>query len=165
MVFDAPVIAPARELDPSWLDYNGHLNMAYYHVLFDKAVDQVFDQLGCGPGYLVARNMSFFTAETHVCYVRELKPDAIVSASTQLVDFDSKRIQLFQELRHVDGWLSATCESMLLHIDMNGPKAMAMPDEILATVARMAEAHKHLPRPERAGRSIGIPQRQAQGQS
>ena len=74
MLFDAPVIAPPRGLDPSWLDYNGHLNMAYYHVLFDKAVDQVFDQLGCGPGYLAARNMSFFTAETPVSYTHLTLP-------------------------------------------------------------------------------------------
>ena len=163
MLFDAPVIAPPRGLDPAWLDYNGHLNMAYYNVLFDQAADLVFDLIGCGPGYLAARNKSFFTAETHVCYIRELKPDAMVSASTQLVDFDSKRIQLFQELRHIDGWLSATCESMLLHIDMSGPRATAMPDDILANVTRMSEAHKSLPRPERAGRSIGIPRNQSGG--
>jgi acyl-CoA thioester hydrolase len=163
MLFDAPVIAHARGLDPAWLDYNGHLNMAYYNVLFDQAADHVFDLIGCGPGYLAARNMSFFTAETHVCYVRELKPDAMVRASTQVFDFDSKRIQLFQELRHVDGWLSATCESMLLHIDMSGPRTTAMPEDILANVTRLSESHQSLPRPERAGRSIGIPRKPAGG--
>ncbi len=159
MLFDAPVIAPARGLDPAWLDYNGHLNMAYYNVLFDRGTDHVFDMFGCGPSYLAARNMSFFTAEAHVCYVRELKPDAMVTASTQLLDFDAKRIRLFQELRHVEGWLSATSETLLLHIDMSGPRTMPMPDDVLANVAAMAEAHKDLPRPERAGRSIGIPRK------
>ena len=163
MLFDAPVIAPARGLDPAWLDHNGHLNMAYYHVLFDQAADHVFDLFGCGPGYLAARNMSFFTAETHVCYVRELKPDAMVGVSTRILDFDSKRIHLFQELNHVDKWLSATCESMMLHIDMSGPRAMAMPDDILATVRGMADSHKRLPHPAQAGRSIGIPRKQADG--
>lgn len=99
MLFDVPVIAPARGLDPAWLDYNGHLNMAYYNVLFDKAVDHAFDLIGCGPGYLAARSMSFFTAETHVCYVRELKPDAMVTVSVQILDFDAKRLHLFEEMR------------------------------------------------------------------
>ncbi|WP_417434823.1 thioesterase family protein [Hoeflea sp.] len=165
MLFDAPVIAPARGLDPAWLDYNGHLNMAYYNVLFDQGADHVFAMIGSGPDYVAKRNMSFFNAEAHVCYVRELKPDAMVRASTQILDFDAKRIQLFQELRHVDGWLSATCESMLLHIDMSGPRAMDMPDDIFANVTAMAEAHKSLPRPEQAGRSIGIPRRQVHGAS
>jgi len=163
MLFDAPVIAPARGLEPAWLDYNGHLNMAYYNVLFDQGADHVFEMIGCGPDYLAARNMSFFTAEAHVCYVRELKPDAMVSARSQILDFDGKRIQLFQELMHVDGWLSATCETLLLHIDMSGPRATPMPEDILANVTAMAEAHKSLPRPERAGRSIGIPRKPVHG--
>ncbi len=163
MLFDAPVIAPSRGLDPAWLDYNGHLNMAYYHVLFDQAADHVFEQIGCGPAYRAERNMSFFTAETHVCYVRELKPDAIVSASTRILDFDGKRIHMFQELSHVDGWLSATCESMSLHVDMSGPRTMVMPDDVLAKVTAMAKAHQHLPHPERAGRSIGLKRKQAGG--
>ncbi|MCO6409804.1 thioesterase [Hoeflea alexandrii] len=161
MIFDAPVIAPVRGLDPAWLDYNGHLNMAYYNVLFDKGVDHVFELLGCGPGYLAERNLSFFTAEAHVCYVRELKPDARVSVNTRLMDFDAKRIHLFQELMHVDGWLSATCEAMLLHIDMSGPRTTPMPDDVVANVGRMAEAHRRLPRPERAGRSVGIARKPA----
>ena len=156
MSFDAPVIAPPRGLDPAWLDYNGHLNMAFYNVLFDKAVDKVFEMIGCGPDYLASRNLSFFTAEAHVCYVRELKPDAMVTVQSRVLDFDSKRIQLFQELYHVDGWLSATCEAMLLHIDMSGPRTSPMPDDVLERVSAMAEAHSVLPRPERAGRSIGI---------
>ena len=163
MLFDAPVVAPARGLDPAWLDYNGHLNMAYYNVLFDKAADDVFEMIGCGPNYLAARNMSFFNAEAHVCYVRELKPDAMVSATTQILDFDAKRIRLFQELRHVEGWLSATCESMLLHIDMSGPRTTEMPEDILANVAGMAEVHKSLPRPDRAGRSIGMSRKPVHG--
>lgn len=156
MAFDAPVVAPARGLDPAWLDYNGHLNMAFYNVLFDKAVDHAFELIGCGPGYLAARNMSFFTLEAHVCYVRELKPDAIVETSVQLLDHDAKRLHLYQEIRHREGWLSATSETLLMHIDMDGPRAAAMPDDVFAKVVQMAEAHKSLPRPERAGRSVGI---------
>ncbi|MCY0094343.1 thioesterase family protein [Hoeflea ulvae] len=163
MLFDAPVIAPARGLDPAWLDYNGHLNMAYYNVVFDKAVDHAFELLGCGAGYLAARSMSFFTAESHVCYLRELKRDALVTASVQILDFDAKRVHLFQELRHVDGWLSATSETLALHIDMKGPKVAPMPDDILAKVSQMASAHDALPRPVQAGRSIGIKRAQPGG--
>lgn len=163
MVFDAPVSTPARGLEPAWLDYNGHLNMAYYNVLFDQAADPLFEMIGCGPTYLAARNMSFFTVEAHVCYIRELKPDAMICTSTQILDFDAKRIQLFQKLWHVDGWLSATCETLLLHIDMSNHRAMEMPHDILASLSGMAEAHKCLPRPDRAGRSIGIPRKQAFG--
>ena len=39
-------------VEPAWIDYNGHLNMAYYNVLFDRAVDEVFELLGCGADYV-----------------------------------------------------------------------------------------------------------------
>ena len=65
----SPFQTPYRGLEPSWLDYNGHLNMAYYNVLFDQAIDLLFAQLGCGEIYRVEENMSFFTAEAHVCPV------------------------------------------------------------------------------------------------
>ena len=52
-------------IENQWIDYNGHFNMAYYSVLFDRAADQMFAELGLGPDYVKATNNSFFTLETH----------------------------------------------------------------------------------------------------
>ena len=71
-VFFAPFVSSVMTVEPAWIDYNGHLNMAYYNVLFDRAVDEVFELLGCGADY-VKKGFSTFTAEVHVRYLRELK--------------------------------------------------------------------------------------------
>jgi len=63
----APIICPRRKVLPEWIDYNGHLNMAYYHVIFDKALDEVFDQLGIGVEYVRNDGGTSFTMEVHVC--------------------------------------------------------------------------------------------------
>ena len=60
------------QIEPQWIDYNGHLNMAYYNVMFDRAIDQLWLQLGIGPGYMKERNGSTFTAECHVRYLVEI---------------------------------------------------------------------------------------------
>jgi acyl-CoA thioester hydrolase len=73
-----------------------------------------------------------------------------------LLDWDAKRLHAYQEIRHVDGWLAATSESMSLHVDMSGPKVASFPPDIAANLEAMHAAHAVLPRPERAGRSIGI---------
>lgn len=151
-----PHPTPDQELEPGWFDYNGHLNMAYYNVLFDRAVDHFFDDLGCGQAYRESENHSFFTAEAHVCYVRELKAGSKVRATIRLVDVDAKRIHVFEELFHEDGWLAATSETLLLHIDMTGPKVAAMPDALLERLETLARKHAALPADERIGRSIGI---------
>ena len=51
-LFFAPFVSSVMRVEPAWIDYNGHLNMAYYNVLFDRAVDEVFELLGCGVDYV-----------------------------------------------------------------------------------------------------------------
>ena len=45
-VFSAPFVSAPMRVEPAWIDYNGHLNMAYYNVLFDRAVDEVYELIG-----------------------------------------------------------------------------------------------------------------------
>ncbi len=150
-----PLVSPPMAVEPQWIDYNGHLNMAYYNVLFDRGVDAALAPLGLGPDYL-ATGASFFTAEAHVCYLRELHEGATVRATFQILDFDEKRIHAFQELIHVDGWTSATCELMTLHVDMAAKRVAPWPDTIRDRIADLHAQHARLPHPDRAGRSIGI---------
>ncbi|HLH94013.1 MAG TPA: thioesterase family protein [Xanthobacteraceae bacterium] len=145
-------------VEPAWIDYNGHLNMAYYNVLFDRAVDEVFELLGCGESYVKSRRKSCFTAEVHVRYLRELHADDPVRVTFQLLDHDSKRVHFFEQLFHaVEGWVSATSENMALHVDMAAGKTTAFPTDIATTLAKMKSAHARLPLPESAGRRIAMP--------
>lgn len=159
MSIPAPLVSRTMDIEKAWIDYNGHLNMAYYNVLFDRAADEGFAMLGMGPDYARERKLTTYTAEIHVCYVRELHLGHKVNSTFQLLDYDSKRFHIYQELRHIDGWLAATAEVLTLHIDMSGPKVTPFPDDIEARMAEMHRAHAQLPRPERAGRSIGISKR------
>jgi acyl-CoA thioester hydrolase len=142
---------------PEWIDYNGHLNMAYYNVLFDTAAVEMFNLFGFGPDYRATRKHTTFSAEFHVCYVREIHEGDPVYVLSQLVNYDAKRIHFYQELFHADGWLSATGEGLGLHIDMSGPKVAPMGDDILANIEALAQDHRQLPLPERVGRGISIP--------
>lgn len=156
MTISAPFLSSTMDIEESWIDYNGHLNMAYYNVLFDRCADEAFALMGMGPDYAASRRLTVYTAEVHVCYVRELHLGDRVQGTFQLIDHDAKRLRSYQEIRHVDGWLAATSETLTLHIDMGGPKVAPFPADILARVEAMASAHRPLPMPERAGRSIGI---------
>ena len=156
-----PFVSGVMGIQKDWIDYNGHLNMAYYNVLFDNGADEVFALMGMGPEYAKERRLTVYTAEIHVCYVRELHLTDKVTVSFQLLDNDDKRLRAYQEIRHVDGWLAATSEALTLHIDMAGPKVAPFPTDIQLLVDRMAAAHAGLPMPERAGKSIAIKRRTA----
>src|SRR5579864_8526771 len=155
--FFAPFASSVMRVEPAWIDYNGHLNMAYYNVLFDRAGDEAFDLLGCGAAYAKAHGLSTFTAEAHVRYLREVHAGDPVRVTFQLLDYDAKRMHYFEQLFHAEeGWVSATSENLSLHVDMNAGRTAPFPREVAARLAEMKAAHALLPRPEAAGRRIGM---------
>lgn len=161
-LFFAPFVSSAMRVEPQWIDYNGHLNMAYYHVLFDRAVDEVFSLVGLSQDYVDSRHASFFTAECHVLYKRELTEGDLVRVTAQLIAFDDKRLHYYLEMRHAnEGWLAATSENLSLHVDMASRKVTPFPADILANLALMKAAHAMMPLPATIGRMIGMPKKTA----
>lgn len=156
MSIPAPFISRPMQIVQDWVDANGHLKNAYYSVVFDRCSDGAFALMGMSLDYVQQRNLSFYTAENHICYVRPLRLDDQVTVSFQIIEHDEKRIRSFQEMHHVDGWLAATSETLSLHVDLSGPKVSRFPDDILSKVEAMAAAHAVLPQPERVGRHIDI---------
>ena len=156
----SPFVSSTMRVEPAWIDYNGHLNMAYYLVLFDRAVDEGLSLVGLGPAYLETRGFSYFTAETHTVYRRELPVDEAVRVTMQLVDHDEKRIHAYLEIRQLtEGWVSATCEKLFLHVDMKERRVVPFPEDIRTNLATMKSEHDRLPRPQGLGRSIGLKSR------
>src|SRR6201991_1499059 len=157
----APFLSSVMQIEPQWIDYNGHLNMAYYNVMFDRAIDELWLKLGIGPAYMKERQGSTFTAECHVQYLREIHLGDPVQISVLLVGADEKRLHTFEELRHAsEGWLSATSENMTIHIDMTARKTAPFPEDIRARIDTVASAHAAIARPEGIGRKIAIPSSQ-----
>lgn len=159
-MWDAPIIAPDQSLEPGWIDYNGHLNMAYYSVLFDRGVDHVYDLLGIGAEYVRTDAGSCFTMEVHLNYLNELTLDDPVSVSLQLIDFDAKRLHFFQTMTNrSSGELAATSEQLALHVDMSSRRSAPFPQAVLERISSLHAVHRDLPRPALLGRVIGIRKR------
>jgi len=156
-LFFAPFVSSVMRVEPAWIDYNGHLNMAYYNVLFDRCVDEAYELLGIGLNYLNTQKHSTFTAEAHVRYLREVHQGDPVRVTFHLLDYDTKRIHYFQQLFHAaDGWVSATSENMTLHVDMTTKKVAPWPAIVMDALARMQSAHTALPMPDGAGRAVSM---------
>jgi acyl-CoA thioester hydrolase len=154
----APFVSSVMQLEPQWIDYNGHLNMAYYNVMMDRAIDELWLQLGIGPTYMKERHGSTFTAECHVRYLREIHLGDPTQVTVYLLAADEKRIHTFEELRHAtEGWISATSENITLHIDMAARKVAPFPPDIRARITEIANVHAAVPRPEGIGRKVAMP--------
>ncbi len=161
MSFPAPFEPFEGEVLPAWIDYNGHMNLAYYTVLFDQATDLLFDELGLGLDYRRDTQKGTFVAETHNLYERELLVGARVRIATQILGADEKRLHLGHEMFAQDGGQrAATQELMFLHVDLAARRVSPFPPDLRQRVAAAASAHAALPRPDWVGRRIAMPQRE-----
>jgi len=147
-------------VEPAWIDYNGHMNVGYYVVAFDRATDEFIDRLGMDAAYRERSQCSVYVLETHVTYQRELMPGERMDVDVQLVDLDARRLHFFMRMHRLsDGELAATSEILLMHVDMRRTKGADMPAEIHERARRLHEAHARLPAPSELGRHIGIRRR------
>lgn len=156
---EAPLNLHTAVVQPEWLDYNRHMTEGYYGVAFGYVTDALMDFVGLDAAYRTRTGCTIYTVETHICFLRELKVASPLRFTTQLLGFDAKRLHIFHQMFQAEaGYLAATMEAMLLHVNAE-PAVVAMPPEILTTVEAVFEAHTALPRPSQAGRAITLKQR------
>ncbi|MDH4109419.1 MAG: thioesterase family protein [Gammaproteobacteria bacterium] len=142
---------------PEWIDYNGHMNVAYYVLAFDHAVDELWAHIGITNDYIDKTRGSTFAVECHITYQRELLPDAPYVVTAQLLAYDAKRIHQFQRMYHAqEKFLAATAEWMNLHVDLNVRKVTPWPESVIANLGGIAGRQAGSPYPEEAGRRMRI---------
>ena len=152
MSIAAPFVCKKEVILPDWIDYNGHMNVSYYVLVFDHATDEFIDLMGLTAKFRAAGNVSAFTAEMHVNYVRELKQGDEVFVTTQLLGYDAKRFHYFHRMYHAEqGYLAATSELLCLYVDMTARRVTQMPPLIMDRLSEIKQSHATLSIPEEVG--------------
>src|SRR4051794_39348522 len=152
----APLRLVATVVAPDWIDYNGHAHESRYLQVFGDTTDALLRHIGLD----LDAGSSYFTVETHLAHLGQARAGERLHTTTQILGHDAKRLHVFHSLyRTADEALLATAEQMLLHVDTATGRTSAADPALLARIERIARAHATLPRPERAGRSIGTTRR------
>ncbi len=142
---------------PEWLDYNGHMNDTFYLLIFSRTSDAFMKEIGMDPRSKEREITSLYTLETHLRYLQEAAEGVEVEVTTQLLDHDAKRVQLFHSMYDLaDGRCLATAEILLMNVDMTIAESAPFADAVQQQLERIAAAQAGLPRPEGAGRAVGI---------
>ena len=153
--FSRPLRLFATRVSPDWTDYNGHLTESRYLQVFANTSDALLLFAGVDRAYR-DRGLGFFTVETHIVHLKEVRALEIVHTTVQLLFVDEKRLHVFYQLIHTpSGDVLATAEQMLLSVDTKAGRASPAEPAVLAKLRQVASAHAALPRPERAGRAVG----------
>jgi acyl-CoA thioester hydrolase len=147
-------------VQPEWIDPNGHMNIAQYVVAFDLASDAFCEHVGVGWDYMRTTGNSTFALGMNLDYRRELFEGDPLRITTQLLDWDHKRLHIFHKMCHATGdFLAATNEVLFAHVCLEQRRSVPLPETAQAALARVAAAHERLGVPEGAFRRLGIRER------
>jgi acyl-CoA thioester hydrolase len=151
----APFAEGRALVRPEWIDYNGHMNVGYYHVAFDFAAEEFFRFLGFTPEFRREQGVTTFALESHLNFLREVKAGDALRFEARLLDHDAKRIHFYQEMFHAGGgYLAASCESLSACVSQAARRTAPMPAALLERLSRVREAHAQLARPWQVGHVI-----------
>ena len=142
---------------PEWIDVNSHMNVAYYLLAFDHAVDRLWQRIGITDEYIAATRGSTFAVESHVTWQRELEEASPFVVTSQIIAFDEKRIHQFQRMYHADDhFLAATAEWMSLHVDLNTRRVSAWSEKTISELHALSAAQQGQTRPTEVGQRMHI---------
>jgi acyl-CoA thioester hydrolase len=123
---------PLARVRPEWVDHYGHMNLAYYLVVFDMATDVLWPKLGLGPGFR-EHGLGTFAAESWQAYIREVTLGSPLVCDTEVLAFDGKRLLIRHLMRHAEeGWEVAENEVLYLCVDLGTRRVGAWPEDVLA---------------------------------
>ena len=130
-----------QTIKKEWIDYNNHMNMAYYVLVFDEVWEIILQKFKMGEISAKTSNMSTMVVETHTTYNSEVKLGDKVEINLTFFDHDKKRLHYKMEMIEKSSKkLSATLEMISLYIDLNHRKVaefeqekIEIMDEFIAT--------------------------------
>ena len=148
----APLELFSCDVEPDWVDYNDHMTEAAYLTAFGWAADALFRYIGDDEEYRAAGH-SFYTVETHINYLREVRGGDSLRFTTLVVGLDDKRLHIYHEMFDLrTGERAAAAEQMLLHMDTETGRPAPIEGTPASALEAVRRVHRTAPRPEYLGR-------------
>ena len=126
-----------------WTDYNNHMNMAYYVLVFDQVWENMLEKFKMGENSAKTKNMSTMVVETYTAYNNEVKEGDEVEVNLTFFDHDKKRLHFKMEMIEKSSQkLSATLEMLSLYIDLSKRKVSEFEEEKLKIMDNFINLNK-----------------------
>ena len=127
----------------NWTDYNGHMNLAFYILVFDKGAEIILSKFKMGEESAKTNKKSTMAVESYTTYNNEVKENEEVDICLSYVDHDKKRLHLKLEMYEKNkNILSATTEVLSLYIDLNLRKVAEFEEEKLKIMDQFIKENK-----------------------
>ena len=138
------VFLSTQKILQEWIDYNNHMNVSYYLLIFDKyGADVLNDNFKMGEHSAKTTGKSTMIVETNITYNQELKLNDEVDVNLLYFDHDKKRLQYKMEIvQKKEKYLASTIEVLALYVDLNTRKVSEFEDEKVQIMDDFIEKNK-----------------------
>jgi len=117
------VILANKKIIKDWIDYNGHMNLSYYILVFDMGAEVILSKFEMGEHSAKNTKKSTMVVETRTNYLKEVKENEEVIISLSYFDHDKKRLHYKLEMHEKStNNLSASTEVLALYMNLNERK-------------------------------------------
>ena len=156
--YEAPLRLPSRKVLKSWIDYNGHMNVAYYTMAIDNSIDHFLEEiLGIGETHAKRNDQGPFVVQANFTYLNEMIYKQKFFVQCSLINFDEKKMHLFLEIiSSSNNEVMAFSEQLLLNVNLKKRKTENYPKWALKRLSQLKNDHKEVRFPKNVGLSIKI---------
>ena len=137
------VLIKTTKIINEWTDYNNHMNLSYYILVFDKAAEKMLSNFKMGEEAAINTKRSTMVVETHTTYNNEVKEGEEVDIYLSYCDHDKKRLhyklEMYKKSKNV---LSSTTEVLALYINLELRKVAEFEKEKILIMNNFIEENK-----------------------
>ena len=137
------LLLTTKKIINDWTDYNGHMNLAFYILVFDKGAEEILSKFKMGEQSAKTTKKSTMAVESHTTYINEVKENQEVNVYLSYFDHDKKRLhyklEMYEKSKNI---LSATTEVLSLYIDLNFRKVAEFEEEKLMIMDQFIKENK-----------------------
>jgi|TARA_B110000263_G_C15137930_1_gene431979 acyl-CoA thioester hydrolase len=132
-----------KKIIKDWIDYNGHMNLSYYILVFDSGAEVILSKFEMGEHSAKTTKKSTMVVETHTNYLKEIKENEEVTVSLSYFNHDKKRLHYKLEMHEKStNSLSATTEVLALYMNLNERKVSEFEKEKVEIMDKFINVNK-----------------------
>ena len=156
--YDTPIILPEKKVIKDWIDYNGHMNVAFYTLAFDKSLDVFLEDILCiGETHALQNKQGPFVLQAHYHYLNEMSLDEKFNIRLLVVDCDEKRMHLCLDMfSQKKNKVIAVAEKVLINVNLNIRKIEHYPSWAYKRLIKLKDTHKNAQFPNVLGKQITL---------
>jgi acyl-CoA thioester hydrolase len=158
-----PFKSKNRKVLKEWIDNNGHMNVAYYTLAFDEAIDEFLeDDVGVGPSFIKRHDQGSYALQTQYRYLAELILNDGFLVTIFVADFTPKRMHLILKMvDQMNQTIFATCETIMVNVNLENRKSCEYPEFVQIKLQKLYNASENLRLNTTIGHPIGLRSKQS----